>query len=84
MKLPDGQTEELASFRQGLVDSMSAQVSALDRGSFAVRLHLREVERFSKPEVYVRLTYENALQLEELSPLLPPAPDEATAIQFDT
>ncbi|MBD5155671.1 MAG: DEAD/DEAH box helicase family protein [Oscillibacter sp.] len=83
LKLPEYQTEELTAFRQSLVESMAAQVAALDRSSFAVRLHLREVERFSKPESYAGLTYENTLQLEELAPLLSPAEEEASAVQFD-
>ena len=83
LKLPEYQTEELTAFRQGLIDSMAVQIAALNRSSFAVRLHLREVERFSKAEAYAGLTYENTLQLEELAPLLPPAAEDASAVQFD-
>ncbi|MDE7219543.1 MAG: DEAD/DEAH box helicase family protein, partial [Oscillospiraceae bacterium] len=83
LKLSECRAEEQAAFRRDLVESMAAQIAALDRSSFAVRLHLREVERFSRPEAYAGLTYENTLQLEELAPLLPPAVEEATAVQFD-
>lgn len=62
---------------------MADQIAALDRSGFAVRLHLREVERFSEAEAYAGLTYENTLQLEELSPLLPPSGDDASAVKFD-
>lgn len=84
LKLQDGQTEELTSFRQGLIEDLTAQTAALDRSSFAVRLHLREVEKFSKQEAYAGLTYENTLQLEEVASLLPPAAEDASAVQFDS
>jgi type I restriction enzyme R subunit len=82
LKLQDGQTEELAAFRRGLIEDMAAQTAALDRSSFAVRL--REVEKFSKQEAYAGLTYENTLQLEEVASLLPPAAEDASAVQFDS
>lgn len=84
LKLQDGQTEELTAFRRGLIEDMAAQTAALDRSSFAVRLRLREVERFSKQEAYAGLTYENTLQLEEVASLLPPATEDASAVQFDS
>ena len=84
LKLQDGQTEELTAFRQELTEDLAAQTAALDRSSFAVRLHLREVEKFSKQEAYAGLTYENTLQLEEVASLLPPAAEDASAVQFDS
>lgn len=83
-ELPEHPGEELAAFRRSLVECMAAQVAALDRSSFAVRLHLREVEKFSKQEAYAGLTYENTLQLEEVASLLPPAAEDASAVQFDS
>ena len=80
---PEFGSQELTAFRRELSEGMAGQVAALDRSGFAVRLHLREVERFSKAEVYAGLTYENTLQLAELAPLLPPAADDASAVQFD-
>lgn len=80
---PEFGSRELTAFRQELSEGMAGQVAALDRSGFAVRLHLREVERFSKAEAYAGLTYENTLQLEALAPLLPPAADDASAVQFD-
>ena len=80
---PEFGSEELTAFRRELSEGMAGQVAALDRSGFAVRLHLREVERFSKAEAYAGLTYENTLQLAELAPLLPPAADDASAVQFD-
>lgn len=64
--------EEPAALRRELAEGMAPQIAGLDQRGFAVRLHLREVERFSSAEAYERLTYENVLQLEELAALLPP------------
>ena len=76
--------EEPAALRRELAEGMAPQIAGLDQRGFAVRLHLREVERFSSAEAYERLTYENVLQLEELAALLPPAAEDAAAVQFDT
>lgn len=75
---------EPAALRRELAEGMAPQIAGLDQRGFAVRLHLREVERFSSAEAYERLTYENVLQLEELAALLPPAAEDAAAVQFDT
>ena len=78
------QTEELIPFRQRLVEEMLAKVRELDRGNFAVRQHLRYVEKFSDPQGYLALTYEDTLDLkEEVAPLLLPDRDEASAVRFD-
>ena len=78
------QTEELIPFRQRLVEEMLAKVRELDRGNFAVRQHLRHVEKFSDPKGYLALTYEDTLDLkEEVAPLLLPDRDEASAVRFD-
>ena len=78
------QTGELIPFRQRLVEEMIAKVQELDRGNFAVKQHLRYVEKFSDPESYRALTYEDTLNLkEEVAPLLKPDGDEASAVRFD-
>ena len=80
----DYQTEELTAFRKDLVQEMAAQVQALDRENFAVKQHLRYVERYSDPENYQALTYENTLEMaEELAPLIQPEADDAKALRFD-
>ena len=67
------QTGELIPFRQRLVEEMIAKVQELDRGNFAVKQHLRYVEKFSDPESYQALAYEDTLHLkEEVAPLLQP------------
>ena len=78
------QTGELIPFRQRLVEEMIAKVQELDRGNFAVKQHLRYVEKFSDPESYQALAYEDTLHLkEEVAPLLQPDGDEASAVRFD-
>jgi len=78
------QTKELIPFRQGLVADMLAKVQELNRENFAVRLHLRYVEKFSNPKSYEALTYEDTLLMgSELAPLVAPDQDEAKAIRFD-
>ena len=78
------QTEELIPFRQKLVEEMLSKVQELNRDNFAVRQHLRYVEKFSDPQGYLALTYEDTLDLrEEVAPLIPPDKDEASAVRFD-
>lgn len=78
------QMEELTAFRQGLVTELVEKVQALNRGNFAVRQHLRYVEKFSKTENYVGLSYEDTLLIgEELAPLIQPDEDTPKAIRFD-
>ena len=56
----------------------------LDRENFAVRQHLRYVEKFADPASYQALSYEDTLHLkEEVAPLLQPDMDEASAVRFD-
>ena len=51
------QTDELIPFRQRLVHEMLSKVQELDRGNFAVKQHLRYVEKFSDPETYQAVSY---------------------------
>ena len=81
---PEYQTPELTAFREELVEDMVRKVRELNRDSFAVKQHLREVERFSEAESYAALTYEDTLRMaEELAPLLIPDGDAASAVRFD-
>ncbi len=85
-KLQDlnGQTEELAAFRQKLVEDIIAKAQALNRENFAVRQHLRYAEKFSRPESYAALSYEDTLLMgEELAPLIAPDGDDPKAVRFD-
>ena len=78
------QTEELVTFRQRLVEEMLAKVQELNRENFAVKLHLRYVEKFSAPKNYEALTYEDTLLMaDEVAPLVAPDQDDAKAVRFD-
>lgn len=74
----------MAAFRQELVSAIVCKVKELNRENFAVRQHLKYVERFSAPENYVTLSYEDTLNMEtELVPLILPDEDDAKALRFD-
>ncbi len=78
------QTGELIAFRQSLVEELLGKVRALNRENFAVRQHLRYVEKFSAPESYSALSYEDTLMIsEELAPLVAPDGDDPKAVRFD-
>ena len=86
MKLQDlvYQTDELRDFRQSLVDDMLNKTCELNKENFAVRQHLKFVEKFSEPESYVTLTNQDIYDIkEELAPLIIPDEDEASAVRFD-
>ncbi|MBQ3508569.1 MAG: DEAD/DEAH box helicase family protein [Peptococcaceae bacterium] len=83
----DYQTEELIPFRKQLVTEMAEKVQELSsqhRDNFAVRQHLKYVDTYADPGSYTALTYEDTLIVrEELSPLILPDGDEASAVRFD-
>lgn len=85
-KLQDSayRTSELIKFRSQLVDDMVSKVQELNKDNFAVKQHLRYVEKYSNVDRYNSLTYENTLQIrEELAPLIIPDEDEISAVRFD-
>ena len=65
-------TPELAVFREELVADMVRKVRELSRDSFAVKQHLRYVERFAEPENYKALTYEDTQTMAEELPAADP------------
>ncbi len=78
------QTLFLTDFRKSLVEQMAAKVQVLSRDNFAVRQHLESVERFSNPENYNALTYEDTLLVrDELAPLILPEQTDPAALRFD-
>lgn len=78
------QTEPLIAFRKSLVDDMVRKVKELNRDNFAVRQHLKYVDRYSRPESYDGMTYEDTLTIaDELVPLIIPDEDEVSAVRFD-
>ena len=78
------QTPELIAFRKSLVDEMAGKVQEVNRENFAVRQHLKFVEKYANPDNYQSLTYEDTLLIrEELAPLIEPENDDAKALRFD-
>jgi type I restriction enzyme R subunit len=78
------QTTELIAFRQRLVVELLEKVNELDRNNFAVKLELRFVEKYAKPEAYETLSYEDTLLMaEHVAPLVLPEADEINALRFD-
>ena len=80
----EGQSEELRAYRDELVRSMCAKVSALNRENFAVRQHLKYVELYSRPEGYQGITYADTLiEQDEIAPLILPDASPASVVRFD-
>lgn len=78
------QTNHLIAYRNALVDHLSGKVNELNRKNFAVRQHLKYVDLYSDKNNYQALSYEDTLVVrEELSPLILPDGDEASAVRFD-
>ena len=78
------QTPELSAFRQNLVTELLGKARALNRDNFAVRQHLKYVEKYSDPATYAALTYEDTQFIrDELAPLVAPDEDDPKAVRFD-
>lgn len=78
------QTTDLIAFRKTLVEDMVRKVRELNKENFAVRQHLKYVERYAEPDSYNALTYEDTLLIgQELAPLITPEEDDAKALRFD-
>ncbi len=57
---------------------MVHKVQELNKENFAVRQHLKYVERYAEPDSYNALTYEDTLLMgQELAPLITPEEDDA-------
>ncbi|MBP5470371.1 MAG: DEAD/DEAH box helicase family protein [Candidatus Riflebacteria bacterium] len=77
------QTTALIEFRKKIVKEMADKVNELNRQSFIVRQHLKEVEFYSNPDNYNNITFENTLKVKEIAFLIEPEKDDANAIRFD-
>ncbi|MDV0443508.1 DEAD/DEAH box helicase family protein [Methanorbis rubei] len=78
------QTESLRSFRRDLISDLLTKVKELNRDNFAVRQHLRYIDRYREETAWQVLTYEDTLKIsEEIAPLILPSNDEASAVRFD-
>lgn len=79
------QSESLKKLRTELAKELVDKASSLNRDNFAVKLHLRYVEYFSRAENYKALTFENIQQIRnEVAPLITPFEGDAAALRFDS
>ena len=78
------QTDELQGYRKELVKDLLEQVKALPRDNFAVKQHLRIIDKYQSDDDFTTLTYENTLQIaEHVAPLVLPSGDDTAAARFD-
>ncbi len=78
------QTEELQGYRKKLVQDLVGQVKALPHDNFAVKQHLRIIDKYLSESDFDTLTYENTLQIaEHIAPLILPTGDDISAARFD-
>ncbi len=78
------QTDTLKEYRKVLVQDLAAQVKALPRDNFAVKQHLRIIDKYQSEDDFDTLTYENTLQIaEHIAPLVLPSGDDISAARFD-
>ena len=78
------QTKRLTAYRDRLVSHMAGKVQELNRENFAVRQHLKYVERYAVKKNYQTLTFEDTQMIrQELAPLIEPEQYDAKALRFD-
>ncbi|MDD5486042.1 MAG: DEAD/DEAH box helicase family protein [Dehalococcoidales bacterium] len=78
------QTETLQTYREELVQDLLEQIKALPRDNFAVKQHIRFIDKYQNREDFAALTYENTLQIaEHIAPLALPSDEDASATRFD-
>lgn len=78
------QTAELQAWRKELVQGLVTQIRALPRDNFAVKQHLRVIDRFWHAGDFDALTYEDTLEMaEHIAPLVAPTGDDVAAARFD-
>jgi len=78
------QTDDLIAFRKELVEDMVRKVQELNKDNFAVRQHLRYVEKYADPDNYAVVSFEDTQIIkEELAPLITPDEDDPKALRFD-
>ena len=78
------QTEELKTHRSALVTDLVEQMKQLPHDNFAVKQHLRFVDKYVTADDFSALTYENTLQIaEHIAPLVLPTREDISAARFD-
>lgn len=81
---PDYQTDELKEYRGELVEYMVGKVNELNRDNFAVKQHLKYVDKYSEKINYEIISFPDTVEVkEELSPLIEPDNDDPKALRFD-
>lgn len=78
------QTEELILFRKALIQELIGKIGELNRENFAVKQHLRIIDKFSAESAYNALEYKDTLDIaEHIAPLILPDKDDVSAVRFD-
>ena len=78
------QTDSLKQWRTTLIKELVSKVQELDRTRFDVKQHIKYVDKYSNPDEYNVLTYEDCLDVKnELVSLIKPNEDEINAVRFD-
>ena len=78
------QTPALQAYRKKLVKDLAEQVKFLPRENFAVKQHLRIIDKYQSESDFDSLTYENTLQIaEHVAHIVPPTGDDSSATRFD-
>ena len=78
------QTEDLQAYREALVQDLAKQVQALPRDNFAIKQHLRIIDKYQSESDFMALTYENTSQIaEHIAPFILPSGDDIAAARFD-
>jgi len=78
------QTDRLKAYREKLVQEIVGQVKALPRDNFAVKQHLRTIDKFQEERDFATLTYEDTVIIaQEIAPLILPTVEDVSAVRFD-
>lgn len=78
------QTAELQEYRKELVASLVAQIKALPRDNFAVKQHLRVIDKYQSEADFTVLEFKQTQEIaEHVAPLVLPFGDDPTASRFD-
>jgi len=78
------QTDELKPLRIELVNDLLSKIRSLNRDNFAVKQHLKVIDKYQQDSDFTSLTHEDTLQIaEHIAPLVSPAKDDISALRFD-
>ncbi len=78
------QTDSLKAYRKTLAGELAEHITDLPRNNFAVKQHLRMIDKYQTIDDFSVLTYENTLQIaEHIAPLVSPTKGEVSAVRFD-